>query len=264
MNPPLLICWGERTTQQGGQSRGKETLNHAAKEMKRLMGKAIHSRNMIEEGDHVLVAVSGGKDSLSLLWLLRERLKRVPITYKITAVHVDLGFGTNSGDQITAFLSTHGFDHRIIRTEIGPKAHGPENRENPCFLCSRLRRKALFELAAEMGCNKMAFGHHKDDLIETFFLNIFYGASISTMLPVQTFFKGKLTVIRPFYMIDWAWIQRYAKAMAWPEIDLGCPTAGASRREDIKNMLNHFYRGNKKIKGNIFHALHNVKPEYLL
>jgi tRNA 2-thiocytidine biosynthesis protein TtcA len=239
-------------------------LNHAAKEMKRLMGKAIHSRVMIEEGDHLLVAVSGGKDSLSLLWLLRERLRRVPISYTITAAHVDLGFSADSGDQMAAFFSSHGFDHRIVRTDIGPKAHGPENSENPCFLCSRLRRKVLFELAAGMGCNKMAFGHHKDDLIETFFLNVFYGASISTMLPVQTFFGGNLTIIRPLYLIDWALIQRYAKSMAWPEIDLGCPTAGSSRREDIKTMLNHFYRRNKKVKGNIFHALHNVKPEYLL
>lgn len=228
------------------------------------MGKAIHNREMIEDGDHVLVAVSGGKDSLSLLWLLRERLKRIPTTYRITAAHVDLGFGADSAEKMTFFFSEHGFDQRIITSDIGPKAHSRENRENPCFLCSRLRRKVLFELAAEMGCNKIAFGHNKDDLIETLFLNIFYGASISTMMPVQWFFGGKLAIIRPLYMADWALIRRYAKAMEWPEIDLGCPTAGSSRREDMKNMLNQFYRSNKKIKGNIFHALHNVKPDYLL
>ena len=87
-------------------------MNHAAKEMKRLMGKAIHSRAMIEEGDHLLVAVSGGKDSLSLLWLLRERLRRVPIRYTITAAHVDLGFSADSGDRMAAFFSSHGFDHQ--------------------------------------------------------------------------------------------------------------------------------------------------------
>ncbi|MBW1668665.1 MAG: tRNA 2-thiocytidine(32) synthetase TtcA [Deltaproteobacteria bacterium] len=188
------------------------------------MGKAIHTREMISEGDHVLVAVSGGKDSLSLLWLLRERLKRVPIEYGIIAVHVDVGFGSDSAERMKSFFTEHGFDYRIVRTDIGPKAHGPENRENPCFLCSRLRRKILFELANELGCNKIAFGHHKDDVIETFFLNLFYGASLSTMMPVQDFFQGKLTIIRPM----------------------------------------SFYRGNKKVKGNIFHALHNVRPEYLL
>lgn len=238
--------------------------NFAAREMNRLMGKAIHSWQMIEDGDHVMVAVSGGKDSMSLLWLLRERIKRIPIEYKITAVHVDPGFGADSAGQIKSFFSDRGFHYRIIKSDCGPRAHGPENRENPCFLCSNLRRKALFQLAGELECKKIAFGHHKDDLIETFFLNIFYGASVSTMLPVQEFFDGKITAIRPLFMIDEDTIRRYAKSMAWPKIDLGCPTAGSSKREDVKKMLKHFYRTNRKIKGNIFHALQNVKPEYLL
>jgi len=239
-------------------------MSYVAKEIKRLTGKAIHTMDMIRNGDHVMVAVSGGKDSLALLWLLKERIKRVPIDYRVTAVHVDPGFGANSADQMTSFFLTHGFDFRVIETDIGPKAHGPQNRENPCFLCSRLRRKLLFQTAEEVGCNRMAFGHHKDDLIETFFLNVFYGASISTMVPVQDFFGGKLTLIRPFYLVDEELIRRYAQLMDWPEISLDCPTAGSSKREEIKNMLKHFYRSNRKIKGNIFHALHNVNAEYLL
>ena len=231
--------------------------------MKRLMGKAIHNHNMTEQGDHILVGVSGGKDSMSLLWLLRERIKRIPIEYEITAVHVDPGFGANSADAMRSFFEEHDFDYEIIQSDCGPKAHSPENRENPCFLCSRLRRKAIFELAAELGCNKIAFGHHKDDLIETFFLNIFYGASVSTMMPVQTFFEGKVTVIRPLYMIPERIVQKYVQIMEWPFIDLGCPTAGESKREDIKKMLKGFYRTNRKIEGNIFHAIQNVKSEYL-
>jgi len=239
-------------------------VSYVAKEIKRLTGKAIHTKDMIRDGDHVMVAVSGGKDSLALLWLLKERIKRVPIDYRITAVHVDPGFGANSADQMTSFFVAHGFEFRVIESDIGPKAHGPQNRENPCFLCSRLRRKLLFQTAEEVGCNRMAFGHHKDDLIETFFLNVFYGASISTMVPVQGLFGGKLTVIRPFYLVDEDLIRRYAQLMDWPEISLDCPTAGSSKREEIKNMLKHFYRSNRKIKGNIFHALQNVNAEYLL
>ena len=110
--------------------------NYTSKEMKRFMGKAIHSREMIRDGDHVMVAVSGGKDSMSLLWLLRERINRIPIEYRMTAVHVDPGFGADSGGQMEAFFSDHRFDYRVLRSDIGPKAHGPENRENPCFLCS--------------------------------------------------------------------------------------------------------------------------------
>ncbi len=239
-------------------------MSYVAKEIKRLTGKAIHTRDMIRDGDHVMVAVSGGKDSLALLWLLKERIKRVPIDYRITAVHVDPGFGANSADQMTSFFLAHGFEFRVIESDIGPKAHGPQNRENPCFLCSRLRRKLLFQTAEEVGCNRIAFGHHKDDLIETFFLNVFYGASISTMVPVQGLFGGKLTVIRPFYLVDEDLIRRYAQLMDWPEISLDCPTAGSSKREEVKNMLKLFYRSNRKIKGNIFHALQNVNAEYLL
>jgi tRNA 2-thiocytidine biosynthesis protein TtcA len=236
---------------------------YAEREIRRLLGKAIHSRNMIESGDHVLVSVSGGKDSMSLLWLLRERIKRIPIEYRITAVHIDPGFGANSAAKMRLFFEDNGFDYRIVESDFGPKAHGPDNLENPCFLCSRLRRKALFELAEELQCGKIAFGHHKDDLIETFFLNIFYGASISTMMPAQKFFNGELTVVRPLFMVDEKMIEKFSENMAWPPIELGCPTAGSSKREEVKKMLRHFYGGNRKIKGNIFHALQNVRPEYL-
>jgi len=163
-----------------------------------------------------------------------------------------------------AFFSSHGFDYRIIASDIGPRAHGPENRENPCFLCSRMRRKLLFELADTLQCNRIALGHHKDDIIETLFLNIFYGASISTMLPVQELFGGKLTIIRPLYLLDEDLIRRYAEEMDFPRIQLGCPSAGATKREEIKDMLKSFYRKSGKIKGNIFHALQNVNTEYLL
>ena len=239
-------------------------MSYVAKELRRLVGKAIHGRGMIRDGDHVMVAVSGGKDSLALLWLLRERIKHIPIEYRITAVHVDPGFGGDSAGQIESFFITHGFEYRIIKTDIGPRAHSKENLENPCFLCSRLRRKRLFQLADEIGCKRIAFGHHKDDLIETFFLNIFYSASISTMLPVQELFGGKLTIIRPLFLVDEDRIQRYAGFMGWDKVDLGCPTSGYSKREEIKTMLNNFYRSNKKIKGNIFHSLQNVNLEYLL
>jgi len=233
------------------------------KDMKRLMGKAIHNYNMTEDGDHILVGVSGGKDSMSLLWLLRERLKSLPVKYRVTAAHINPGFDPASTEKMKDFFTEHGFDHAVIQGDFGPRAHSPENRENPCFFCAMHRRKALFELATELGCNKIALGHHKDDMIETFFLNILYGGSVSTMLPVQEFFKGKIKVIRPFYLIDEALIKRYINLMEWEATDLGCPTSGSSKREEIKRMLEGIYRGNKKVKGNIFHAMTNVRKDYL-
>lgn len=235
-----------------------------AEEMKRLVGKALHSRAMIQDGDHVMAAVSGGKDSLAMVWLLRDRIRRVPISYRVSAVHIDPGFGADSAGQMEAFFSSHGFEYRIVRSDFGPLAHCSENRENACFICSRRRRNTLFRLAKEMGCNKIAFGHHKDDVIETFFLNLLYGASISTMTPVQEFFKGRLHIIRPLFMIEEDLIRRYAHSMGWPEIRLGCPSVSVSKREEVRVLLDRLYGSSEKIKGNIFHALHNVRQEYLL
>ena len=234
------------------------------KEMRRLVGKAIHKHNMTEEGDHILVSVSGGKDSMALLWIMRERLKRLPIKYRLTAVHVDPGFGGDNAARMKDYFEEQGFDYKILSGDFGPKAHGPENLENPCFMCSRIRRKFVFELAGELKCNKIALGHHKDDLIETLFINMFYGGSVSTMMPVQKLFGGEITVIRPLFMTDEHIIKRYVKEMEFPTIKTGCPTSGKSKRDDIKNMLHDFYRTNRKIKGNIFHALQNVNTEYLL
>ena len=246
------------------ENKRESFMSYAAKRIRHLVGKAIHTHQMITDGDHVLVAVSGGKDSLTLLWMLKERIARVPIDYQLTAVHVDPGFGRDSSGQMKDFFEKHGFRYRTISTDIGPRAHSEENRENPCFLCARLRRKRIFELAHELGCKKIAFGHHKDDIIETFFINVFYGASISTMVPVQSFFDGKITIIRPLYMVDEELIERYSRDMGWPVIDIGCPSAGKSKRQGIKSILQQLYRSNGKVKGNIFHALQNVRSEYLL
>jgi len=114
---------------------------------------------------------------------------------------------------------------------------------------------AIFEKATELKCNKIAFGHHKDDFIETFFLNLFFAGSIDTIQPVQELFKGKLTIIRPFYLLNKNSIKRYADEMGFPVIDNGCPTARSSKRMQIRSMLLNLYKTNKKIKGNIFHAL---------
>jgi tRNA 2-thiocytidine biosynthesis protein TtcA len=154
---------------------------HADQEVRRLLGKGIHHYGLIEDGDRIAVAVSGGKDSMLLLWLLRERLRRVPISYELVAVHVDPGFDNETSDSLESYFIREGFRYEIIKTDYGVRAHGPENRENPCFLCARLRRSALFKKAGELGCSKLAMGHNQDDMIETFFLNICYGAQVAGM-----------------------------------------------------------------------------------
>jgi len=219
------------------------------------MGKAISRFQMIGDGDRILVAVSGGQDSVALLWSLRDRLKRIPITYDIKAVHVELGFEQDTGKKMEDFFNINGFEYCIIKSSFGPLAHAKENKENPCFLCSHLRRKAIFEKAAEFECNKIAFGHQKDDFIETFFLNLFFAGSMDTLQPVQKLFHGKLSIIRPFYLLNKNSIKRYADEMGFPVIENGCPTARSSKRMQIRSLLSNLYTTNKKIKGNIFNAL---------
>ena len=153
---------------------------------------------------------------------------------------------------------------QVEYTQCGVIGHSPQNRENPCFLCSKLRRKRLFDISAELGCNKLALGHNKDDIIETLFLNICYAGEISTMVPSQSFFNGRLRVIRPLAFVDEETIRRFAAENEFPEFINPCPTAKISKRQEIKTFLNSLYRSNRKIKGNIFRSMSHVKSEYLL
>ena len=228
------------------------------------VGKAIHAYDMIDDGDRIMVGLSGGKDSLTLLWILRERLSRVPIHYDIIPVYIDPGFEGGYHRELIEYVKKMDFHLRVEMTDYGIISHSDVNRENPCFLCSRLRRKRLFELMDELNCNKLALGHHKDDIIETFFLNVCYSAEISTLLPSQTFFGGAFKMIRPLAYLDEDVIKRFSKQMYFPVFENPCPSSKRSKRKEIKDILNDFYRGNRKVKGNIFRALHNVKPEYLL
>lgn len=234
------------------------------KEIRSLMGKAIHRFGLIEDGDRILVGVSGGKDSLTLLHLLNERRKRVPIRYELIPVHIDLGFNSGRTEILKDFFESRGLSYQIEFTDIGKRANSSENRENPCFLCSWERRKRLFYLAQHFKCNKIALGHHQDDIIETFLLNIFYSAEISTMLPLQTLFKGKITLIRPLALIEEKKIERFAKEMSLPFGPGGCPVSGKTKRKEVKELIETLEKKNRKIRGNIFRSLSNIKMEYLL
>jgi tRNA 2-thiocytidine biosynthesis protein TtcA len=234
------------------------------KEIRSLMGKAIHHYGLIQEGDRILVGVSGGKDSLTLLHLLHEREKRVSIHYELFPVYIDLGFDSVRAEILKNFFEREGLPYHMEFTDIGRKANSSENRENPCFLCSWERRKCLFHLAHRFKCNKIALGHHKDDIIETLLLNIFYSAEISTMLPLQSLFKGKITLIRPLALIEEKKIDRFAQEMKLPFGPSGCPSSGKTKRKVIKDLIEVLSKKDRRIKGNIFRALSNVKLDYTL
>lgn len=234
--------------------------------LKKWMEKAITEYNMLEEGDRVLVAVSGGVDSLVLLNLLSGPTYLSVPKFPLLAVNIDLGFDSNDDNSLLLekYFEKNDYDYIMEKTDIGSLAHSHYNKKNPCFLCSRLRRKRIFEMADESGCNKIAFAHHKDDIIETLLLNIFYAREISTMMPSQSIFGGKLHIIRPLAYIKEDLLKKYAREQQLPVIENKCPTSKNSRRMYIKKLLNEMEKENKDIKENIFKAIGNVKTDYLL
>ncbi len=234
------------------------------KNINRLVGKAIHDYDMIRDGDRIAVGLSGGKDSFTLLWTLAERVSRIPVHYDLLAIYIDPGFNGGLGEPLTEFCDSIGVRLVVEHTLHGPLAHSEANRENPCFLCSRLRRKRLFEISGDHGFSKLALGHHKDDLIETLFMNICYAGEISTMMPKQLFFGGKMTIIRPLAYVGEDAIRRFAVRRGFSCLSNPCPSAGCSKRREIKEILQPLYRGNRKVRGNIFRSMRHVKPEYLL
>ncbi len=220
---------------------------------------------MIEEGDRVLVGVSGGADSYALLDLLDSPMIFVP-RFSFIPVYIDMGFDQEftAYQLLEKYLQTHQYTYVMEKTDIGTLAHSDFNRKNPCFLCSRLRRKRIFEIADEKGCNKVAFAHHRDDIIETFLINIFYGREISAMLPNQSIFGGKLHIIRPLAYLSEDLLKKYAREREFPMVENACPTSGNSRRNYVKKLLDQLEIDNPDIRHNIYTAMSHVKQDYLM
>jgi len=233
--------------------------------LKKWLEKAILDYKMIEEGDKVLIGVSGGADSLALLDLLDSPMIFVP-RFSFIAVNIDMGFDPSykSYDELEKYFQEHNYRYVMEKTDIGNLAHSDYNKKNPCFLCSRLRRKRIFEIADVEGCNKIAFAHHRDDIIETLLLNLFYGREISTMMPNQKIFGGKLHIIRPLAYLKEELVKKYSKERKFFILKNNCPTSLTSKRIYIKNLLNELEQDNKEIRDNIYKAMSHVKPDYLL
>lgn len=226
-------------------------------------GKAVHGWSMIADGERIAVALSGGKDSLSLLWLLHQRLQRVPIDFKLIALHVEMGYGRVDLAALQEFCAGLGVELLVRRTDIGPRAHSEVNRENPCFFCAINRRRELFQMTAEAGCRKLALAHHQDDIMETFLMNALYAGNISTMLPVQPFFEGKIVVIRPLSLVTADMTRRFAQQKGLPVQPACCPSAGTSRRARVGRVLLDFFAENKKVRGNLWHAITSTGLEHM-
>lgn len=228
-------------------------------------GKAIADFNMIEDKDVVMVCLSGGKDSYTLLSLLSALRKRAPIDFSIVAMNLDQkqpGFPENV---LPDYLNSHGVDYKIITEDTYSivKEKIPEGKTT-CSLCSRLRRGIIYRVAREIGANKIALGHHKNDIVETFFMNMFFGSKLKSMPPKLLSDDQTNIVIRPLAYIEEKDIISFSKTMNYPIIPCNlCGSQENLQRNKVKSMLNSWEKEQPGRINNIFQSLTNVEPSHL-
>jgi tRNA 2-thiocytidine biosynthesis protein TtcA len=230
------------------------------------IGKAIAEYNMIEPNDRIMVATSGGKDSWALLFTLRRLSEKAPVSFKIAAVHVDANFPGQSTEPIEEYLKQHGFEYEVLRTGIYELLKMKlDPRDNPCSFCSRMRRGAIYGRAKKGDFTKIALGHHKEDLMETFLMNLFFVGQLRAMAPKYVTDDGAHVVIRPMIFVGERLISRYAEVMKFPITD-DCPYKGdkASKRDEMKMFIRELERKNPKVKKSIMKAMSNVDTVHLL
>jgi tRNA 2-thiocytidine biosynthesis protein TtcA len=236
------------------------------KRLGRAMAKAIDDFRMIAEGDHILVAVSGGKDSYTLHHLLAELVKRAPVSFSLVAVNIDQGHPGYPGHVLTEYMRQSGHDFRMVHEDtysiVTDKI--PEGKTY-CSLCSRLRRGILYRLATELGCTKIALGHHRDDILVTLLLNLFFAGQMKAMPPKLVSDDGAHVVIRPLVYCAEEEIAAYAAEKAFPI--LPCDLCGSQdnlQRKIVGNLLSAMEREHPGIRASMLAALTNVRPSHLL
>ncbi len=228
-------------------------------------GKAIGDYNMIEDGDTVLVCMSGGKDSHAMLMLLLALQERAPIDFKLIAMNLDQKQPGFPADILPAYLEKLGVEYRIVEADTYSivKEKIPEGKTT-CSLCSRLRRGVIYRTAKELGANKIALGHHRDDIVETLFLNLFFGAKMKAMPPKLAANDRQNIVIRPLAYCAEKDIAAYARQMGFPIIP--CDLCGSQenlQRQNVKEMLHAWELEQPGRVNNIFRAIGNVEPSHL-
>ena len=229
--------------------------------------KACADYGLIADGDHVLIGLSGGKDSLALVELLGRRAQIYVPRFRVTALHVRVRERAYSSDTqaLEAFCKAYGVPLLVKDTAIGemPQEGKSGKAKDPCFLCSWFRRKVLFDTAQELGCNKIALGHHKDDIVETLLMNLIYQGALATMPPLLQMEKMPLQVIRPLCLIEEKDLRRYATLCGYPQQKQLCPFEKASSRAEVKELLTALERLNPHVRDSLWAAMENIKPDYL-
>ena len=240
--------------------------NKLAKRLRRLAGQAIGDFDMIGAGDKVMVCLSGGKDSYALLEILLQLRAHAPVNFEIVAVNLDQKQPDFPAEVLPQYLAGLGVPFRIVEQDTYSvvKRVIPEGK-TLCSLCSRLRRGALYRVAAELGATRIALGHHRDDIIETFFLNLFYGGTLKAMPPKLVSDDGKHIVIRPLAYCEEKDLAEYAEVKRFPIIPCNlCGSQENLKRQEIKALLREWERRHPGRVETILTGLENVRPSHLL
>ena len=226
--------------------------------MKKLLSyvrRACDDYGMIEDGDRIAVGISAGKDSLTLLYALAAMRRFYPKKYELVAITVGMGFEGMDFSPIRAFCKSLDVEYHVVNTEISKIIFDVRKEKNPCSLCAKMRRGALHDAAKEFGCNKVALGHHFDDVVDTFMLNLFYEGRIGTFSPVTYLSNTDLYLIRPMIYMPESEVVYFTNRTTLPVIKSPCPADKNTKRETMKQMLAREEKLNRGLKYRIFGAI---------
>lgn len=227
------------------------------------VGRGINRHRMIRPGEEILISVSGGKDSLALCLALARRRKWIPMDYKLRGLFIDwreYPAGEENRRRLSQFMEHLNIPFRIVEAGIFPKSY---DKPFNCYICSRNRKRILFEEAHRLGITKIAVGHHLDDIIETTLMNLFFKGEIATMLPIQDFFDGQLKIIRPMCEVEERDVVRLLKIYPLPVFDIHCPRKADNQRLFFKDLIRRVKRVNKHVKENLYNAPWRINRDYL-
>jgi len=245
---------------------GNAELEKLTRELSRDLGRCLTDFDMLQPGDRVMVCMSGGKDSYTLLHLLERLRKRAPFEFSLLAVHLDQGQPGYDGAPLERYLAEHGYDYRILREDTYRivKDNVPEGKTY-CSLCSRLRRGVLYNAAEALGCTKLALGHHRDDAIETLLLNMMFTGSLRAMPPKLISDDGRNTVLRPLMYAAESSIARFAELLGFPILPCNlCGSQEQLMRKQVKQWLTQLETHAPRARQSMLAAMMNVRPSQLL
>ncbi|MCD7725950.1 MAG: tRNA 2-thiocytidine(32) synthetase TtcA [Clostridiales bacterium] len=223
--------------------------------------KAIDDYHMIMPGDKIAIGISGGKDSLTLLYALHGLQRFYPIPFELCAVTVDLGFDNLNLDQIRELCSSMQVEYHIVTTDISKIVFQDRQETNPCSLCAKMRKGALNDAMKATGCNKVAYAHHKDDVVETMMMSLIYEGRFHTFRPVTYLDRTGITVIRPLIYMNEADVIGFVRKYDVPVVKSPCPADGHTKREYIKNLVRAINAETPGVKERMFTAIQSGKLE---